>query len=100
MFYYRIELSDSDRSQPVMTIEISQPKLQSLIQQRMASGRYKNVEDVLLKAFETAPLAAELPGTQDRRTGADLIAAMQAMPYPEVDIEPSRSHMPVRDVTL
>lgn len=34
------------------------------------------------------------------RTGADLIAAMQACPYPEVDLEPWRGPMPVRPVEL
>ena len=34
------------------------------------------------------------------RTGRDLIAAMQAMPYPDVDIEPERGPMPVRDAQL
>jgi prevent-host-death family protein len=33
-------------------------------------------------------------------TGAALLEAMQAMPYPEVDIEPERVPMPVRDVRL
>jgi hypothetical protein len=31
------------------------------------------------------------------RTGRDLIAAMQAMPYRDVDLEPERGPMPVRD---
>jgi len=31
------------------------------------------------------------------RTGAELVAAMQAMPYQDVDIEPLRPHMVVRD---
>jgi prevent-host-death family protein len=33
-------------------------------------------------------------------TGQALIIAMQASPYPEIDIEPKRLRMPVRDVTL
>ena len=33
-------------------------------------------------------------------TGQALIDAMQASPYPEVDIEPERFVMPVRDVVL
>jgi prevent-host-death family protein len=34
------------------------------------------------------------------RTGAALIAAMQASPHRDVNIEPTRSPMPVRDVSL
>jgi prevent-host-death family protein len=33
-------------------------------------------------------------------TGEVLIAAMQASPYREIDLEPGRSRLPVRDVTL
>jgi prevent-host-death family protein len=34
------------------------------------------------------------------RTGAALIAALQESPYREVDIEPRRERLPVRDVKL
>jgi prevent-host-death family protein len=34
------------------------------------------------------------------RTGAALIAALQASPYRDIDIEPRRSRLPVRDVKL
>jgi len=47
-----------------MTIEISNPETEELI--RVALGL-----------------------EPDTRTGADLIAAMQACPYPEIDIEPA-----------
>ncbi|MGA8616624.1 MAG: hypothetical protein WB760_33995 [Xanthobacteraceae bacterium] len=33
-------------------------------------------------------------------TGAALIAALQASPYRDIDIEPPRDRLPVRDVTL
>lgn len=33
-------------------------------------------------------------------TGAALVAAMQNSPYPDIDIEPRRSRMPVRDFNL
>ncbi len=34
------------------------------------------------------------------RTGEALVAAMQASPYREIEIEPRREPMPVRDVEL
>lgn len=37
---------------------------------------------------------------EGRRTGADLIATMNGSPYPEIDIEPERMPMPVRDTVL
>lgn len=38
------------------------------------------------------------PKALGHRTGADLVAVMQASPYREIEIEPSRSRLPVRDV--
>ena len=35
---------------------------------------------------------------QGDRSGADLIAAMQASPYRDIDIAPARASMPVREV--
>ncbi len=50
-------------------------------------------EVVVVAADEFRRLAGE-------RTGAALVAAMQASPYREIDIEPSRERSPVRDVEL
>ena len=83
-----------------MTIEIHQPRLEALIQQRMASGRFQTIEEVLMQALENAPFPAA-SAERVSATGADLIEAMQAMPYKEeLDFEHSRPHLPVRDVTL
>ena len=35
-----------------------------------------------------------------QQTGQSLIDALQSSPHREIDIEPSRSPMPVRDVSL
>ena len=44
--------------------------------------------------------AEEFRRLQGRPTGQALIAAMQASPYREIDLEPTRVAMPVRDVSL
>ncbi len=76
-----------------MTIEITSPDVEALIQQRMRTGAFDSPEDLIRAALRSSEL--------DTRTGADLIAALQACPYPEVDIEPSRVPSPlVRDVSL
>ena len=71
-----------------MTIEIHRPELEALIMQRMKSGGFHNVEDALFEALKMSPLV-EKP-LQEKRTGADLIAALQASPYRELDIEPPK----------
>jgi prevent-host-death family protein len=44
--------------------------------------------------------AEEFRRLQGRPTGQALIAAMQASPYREIDLEPTREAMSVRDVSL
>jgi hypothetical protein len=73
-----------------MTIEIHEPELEAMIQQKLDSGRYKDVEDVLRHALTgaTAPKVALEAG--DGLSGTELIRIMQACPYPdfEMDFEP------------
>jgi prevent-host-death family protein len=44
--------------------------------------------------------AEEFRRLKGDRTGAALIAALQKSPYREIDIEPRRERLPVRDVKL
>ena len=44
--------------------------------------------------------AEEFRRMKGERTGAALIAALQASPYRDIDIEPQRERLPVRDVKL
>ncbi len=76
-----------------MTIEITSPDVEALIQQHMQSGAFKSPEDLIRVALRSSE--------PDTRTGADLVAALRACPYPEVDIEPSRVPSPVvRDISF
>ena len=75
-----------------MTIEISRPEVEALILERMKSGAFSSAEDVILHALRSSK--------PESRTGAALIAAMQASPHKEIEIEASRGPMPVRDVSI
>ena len=44
--------------------------------------------------------AEEFRRLKGERTGAALISALQASPYRDIDIEPKRERLPVRDVDL
>jgi hypothetical protein len=83
-----------------MTIEIHRPELEALIRDRMERGAFRNVEDALIHALQSSPLpAGEDAGRSEETptaTGADLVAAMQASPYKEIDLEPLRDRLPVR----
>ena len=53
-----------------MNIESQGPELEALIQQRMATGRFRNVEDVLLQALRSAEEHEEFAPVE---TGASLV---------------------------
>ena len=87
-----------------MTIEIHKPELEALIRERMKRGPFQNVEDVLIQALKSAPFPAEqdvsLSDETTAPTGAGLVAAMQASPYKDINLEPERGRLPVRDVVF
>jgi len=83
-----------------MTIEVHKPELEALIRKRMETGDFHNIEDALIQALTTSTAQPQAGQPREKRTGADLIAAVQASPYREIEIEPGRSRMPVREVTF
>ena len=87
-----------------MTIEIQRPELEALIRERMKRGGFPTIEDALIEALKSLPLPAEhaAPASNGAptATGADLVAAMQAAPYNDIDLQPVRVRMPVRDTKL
>jgi hypothetical protein len=69
--------------------------------ERMKIGGFQNVEDALIEALETSPVKDSKAVTEAKnRTGADLIAAVQSSPFREIEIEPARYRLPVRDVAF
>jgi hypothetical protein len=84
-----------------MTIEIHKPELEALIRERMKRGAFQNIEDALMQALQSSPPPMESNAGRSEEgsapTGADLVAAMQASPYKEIDLEPLRDRLPVRE---
>jgi hypothetical protein len=78
-----------------MTIEIHEPELEAMIQQRLDSGQYKDVEDVLRQALQQkqTPLATDSKGF----SGAELIAAFQACPVKDFVFGSRPIFAPVRE---
>jgi len=48
-----------------MIIEIHQPEIEALIEQRMATGEFASIEDLLLRSLEASPLAGSLKRDED-----------------------------------
>jgi Arc/MetJ-type ribon-helix-helix transcriptional regulator len=90
-----------------MNLEIHKPELLQRVQAHIQTGQFHDVDEVLEKALDAleekviAPPRERTAKSHDRRTGADLIAALQSSPYRELDIEPPRVRLTtVRDVEL
>jgi Arc/MetJ-type ribon-helix-helix transcriptional regulator len=91
-----------------MNLEIHKPELLQRVNAHIQAGHFHDADEVLEEALDaleeraTAPSGGQAAKSDDRRTGADLIAALQASPYRDLDIEPARFRlsMPVRDVTF
>jgi len=82
-------------------IEIHEPELEQRVRRQIQTGRYRDVDELLTKALDALEEKAP-PTSLDERPGVDLIAALQASPYRELEIEPPhyREPIPVRDVVL
>jgi len=84
-----------------MNLEIHTPELEQRLQRQIQCRHFHDVDELLTKALDALDEKAPLPGNaHDERTGSDLIAALQSSPYRELEIEPERFRLPVRDVVL
>ena len=81
-----------------MNIEINQPELEQRFRSFIQSGRFHDTDELLREALDA--LEKTQPSTHDERTGADLITALQSSPLRELEIEPARFPLPVRDFAL
>lgn len=84
-----------------MNLEIRKPELAQRVQAQIQSGHFNDVDELLEKALDALDERTNAASARDTRTGAALIAALQASPYRELDIEPPRVRLTnVRDVEL
>ena len=78
-----------------MNLEIHNPELVQRVNAHIQTGQFHDADEVLEKALDaleervTAPSRGQAAKSDDRRTGADPIAALQASPYRDLDIEPA-----------
>lgn len=56
-----------------MTIKINKPELEALIRERMESGAFKNVEDVLLQALKPPTSSEPGPSRQPKKNFAQFL---------------------------
>jgi len=82
-----------------MNIEIHDPELERQVQEAMNSGRFHDFEEMLTQAL--GALSENVSArSRERRFGTALVEAMQASPYKEIELEPQRYRLPVREVSF
>jgi Arc/MetJ-type ribon-helix-helix transcriptional regulator len=83
-----------------MTIEIHRPELEALIRERMKSGEFQNVEDVLMEALKSLQ-PAHAPNKRRRPEGRKSLAQLFAeSPFKGLNIDFERDPDYGRDVEL
>jgi hypothetical protein len=83
-----------------MTIEIHSAEIEEIIQQRLASGGFRDAEDVVAQALRKTVPAGKGPREKTGFSGAELIAAMQACPHPDFEMEHPKVYADVREIEL
>jgi hypothetical protein len=74
-----------------MTIEIHEPELEELIQQRLESGHFKSVEDFLLQALKSAAAAPQTNDLDHKKNFADFLLE-SPLPGSELKLERIRDY--------
>ncbi len=79
-------------------IQIQQPEIEALIQHRLTTGGFENVEEVLLQALQDAPLRNSSRSTgSPGLTGLAIVEAFQRSPHKEINIFPESYVLPISD---
>jgi Arc/MetJ-type ribon-helix-helix transcriptional regulator len=83
-----------------MNLEIHKPELVQRVNAHIQNGRFQDADEVLEKALDALDEQATAAASPTA-TGAVVLAALQARPYPDIDLTPPRVRLTnVRDVVL
>jgi hypothetical protein len=82
-----------------MTIQITKPEVEALINQRLRSGGFKDAEDVVWQALQSSPpeAAATPPNAQPAKNMVELFAPLRGL---NIDFESDRGKDTGRDINL
>ena len=83
-----------------MNLEIRKPELAQRVQAQIQSGHFHDTDELLEKALDALDEQATV-AAQPTATGAVVREALEARPYPDIDLTPPRVRLAnVRDVVL
>jgi len=72
-----------------MNLEIHKPELVQRVNAHIQNGRFPDADEVLEKALDALDEQATAAASPTA-TGAVVLAALQARPYPDIDLTPPR----------
>ena len=82
-----------------MNLEIHKPDLARRVQAQIQSGHFHDADELIEKALDA--LDERTAAVPTNETGAVVLAALQARPYPDIGLTPPRVRLTnVRDVVL
>ena len=82
-----------------MNLEIHKPELVQRVNAHIQAGKFHDLDELLEKALDA--LDQPTPNATLTETGAVVLKALQASPYPDIDLIPPRVRLAnVRDVVL
>ena len=80
-----------------VNLEIRKPKLAQRVRAQIQSGHFHDTDELLEKALDEQATAA----VPQIAAGAVVLAALEARPYPDIDLAPPRVRLTnVRDFVL
>ena len=82
-----------------MTIQITKPEVEALINQRLRSGGFKDAEDVVWQALQSSPPEAALP-PKNAGPAKDMVELFAPLRGLNIDFESDRSKDTGRDINL
>jgi Arc/MetJ-type ribon-helix-helix transcriptional regulator len=82
-----------------MNLEIHKPELLQRVNARIRTGEFHSADDLIEKALDALDERAST--SQSHETGTVVLAALEARPYPDIDLTPHRMRLTnMRDVVL
>jgi len=83
-----------------MNIEINKPDLVQRLNMRIRTGQFRDADELIEKALDALDQHSAVTPAMGE-TGAVVLAALQASPYPEIELAPPRVRLDhARDVVL
>ena len=80
-----------------MNLEIHKPELVQRVNAHIQAGHAHDADDLFEKALDALDAKSPAPTSE---TGAVVLTALQARPWPDIDLTPPRVRLNVRDVVL